>query len=130
MLNRVFVYGTLMQGMSNHHLVAPYLIAIYSAQMRGILFDLPYGYPAVLDGEGVVKGELIELSDVADALATLDKLEQYHGQICPENLYDRVIREVIDSNGNVISAYVYLWSKPEKLEDIGKRIPNGEWSSC
>jgi gamma-glutamylcyclotransferase (GGCT)/AIG2-like uncharacterized protein YtfP len=127
MLNRVFVYGTLMQGMSNHQVVAPYLLAATPAQMKGILFDLAYGYPAVTDGDGLVIGELLELSEVTAALAKLDSLEEYHGQNCPENLYDRVIREVVDHKGNKTPAYVYLWSKPEQVYSVGKRILNGDW---
>ena len=79
MLSCVFVYGTLMRGMSNHQVLAPYFATVRLAQLQGILFDLPYGYPAVIDGNGVVHGELIELVDPKAALITLDKLEDYHG---------------------------------------------------
>lgn len=54
-INKVFVYGTLMTGMHNHHLIKPFLKSVDTAKTNGFLFDLPYGYPAMIAGEDEVE---------------------------------------------------------------------------
>ena len=67
-ITRVFVYGTLMTGLSNHSVIKAFVKSICAGKTRGILYDLPYGYPAVKPGQGVVHGEVVELQDVAERL--------------------------------------------------------------
>lgn len=81
MLNRVFVYGTLKVDGCNHGIVQPFVKSICAATMRGIIYDLPVGYPAAIDGDGQVIGQVIELNDVEAALAVLDRLEDYYGGV-------------------------------------------------
>jgi gamma-glutamylcyclotransferase (GGCT)/AIG2-like uncharacterized protein YtfP len=63
----VFVYGTLMTEMGNHHLVAPFIADIQRATVKGLLYHLPFGYPAMLAGEDIVWGELPVLRNTADS---------------------------------------------------------------
>lgn len=131
-ISNVFVYGTLMTGMHNHYLIEPYLKQVKVAITEGILYDLPYGYPAMVVGKGVVYGELMELHNIEKALADLDNLEDYNGPDNPNNLYDRVIQEVEitnsqNDNQEIILAYVYLWANPKQLNNIGQIIPTGIW---
>ncbi|VFU14763.1 hypothetical protein SCFA_2650005 [anaerobic digester metagenome] len=67
-ITRVFVYGTLMKGLSNYSVIKPFVKSICAGKTRGILYDLPYGYPAVKPGRGFVHGEVVELQDVAERL--------------------------------------------------------------
>ncbi len=126
-LNSVFVYGTLQQGQVNHGIIAPFCQEVRPAILQGLLYDLPYGYPAAVDGDGVIKGEVVELRHVRQALAALDKLEDYYGPGCAGNMYDRVVREAILADGSKAAVYVYLWNKPHELAGLGAINPQGEW---
>jgi len=126
-INKVFVYGTLMTGMKNHYLVEPYIKSVKPARVAGVLYDLPYGYPAMTAGNTLVFGELMELANITEALIVLDRLEDYHGPDEAGNLYDRVVREVVVSGEEKVLAYMYLWAKPAELEKVGVIIPGGDW---
>lgn len=125
----VFVYGTLMTGMDNHAVIRPYIQSVQPGRVAGQLYHLPYGYPAYAVGpqDGWVYGELVELRDIPAALTALDALEDYRGPNCPENLYNRVIRTVIASDGKEVLAYIYEWNNRPPLTEIGVVIANGDW---
>lgn len=127
MLNRIFVYGTLKQNFSNHDIVKPFLQSVKPAELKGLVYDLPAGYPAAIDGDGQILGEVLELHDIEAALAVLDRLEDYYGPDCRNNLYDRVIRDVTLLTGEKILAYVYLWASPSELKKVGERVADGNW---
>lgn len=126
-IKHVFVYGTLMRGLYNHHVVEPFIASVQGGVTKGILFDLPYGYPAVVQGDGVVAGELIELNNIVVALERLDELEDYFGVSNPNNLYERVIQEIDTKKGEKTLAYFYIWSKPEEIQEIGTKVADGDW---
>ena len=121
-INKVFVYGTLMKDMSNHHLVEPFVKHLETAKTLGRLYDLPHGYPAMIGGEDEVWGEIIELNDVQEALNVLDRLEDYYGEGSPSNLYNRTIQEVKTRSGKAEHAYVYFWASPDTIDEIGTEI--------
>jgi gamma-glutamylcyclotransferase (GGCT)/AIG2-like uncharacterized protein YtfP len=73
-LNALFVYGTLMRGRSNHHRIER-AVRIEPATVRGLLFGLPEGYPALLEGEGTVHGELCFFDDLESILPEVDAYE-------------------------------------------------------
>lgn len=125
-LNRVFVYGTLMTGRENFPLVAPYVKKVTPAKSKGILYHLPYGYPAMVDGEGTVVGEVLELEKFSEVIARMDELEdsQPGGT---HNLYHRIVGQVTLDTGETVSAYLYLWVDIGGLEELGKKIPHGDW---
>lgn len=126
-LDKVFVYGTLQQGFANYGIIAPYCQTIRPARLQGVLYDLPFGYPAAIDGAGVITGEVVTLCPVGPALLVLDKLEDYYGPGCADNVYNRVVREVILTGGERVAAYVYLWSKPQELAMLGVINRQGKW---
>lgn len=131
-MNRIFVYGTLMRGMENHHLLQPFTLGCRSGYISGgELYHLEYGYPAltiVKTHSKPVHGEIVELQHVDQATQVLDRLEEYHGRGNPNNLYERVIMPAADERGSV-NAYVYVWARPEQLPDIGQLVPDGCWRS-
>lgn len=129
MFSRVFVYGTLMSGMHNHCLIRPYLETITRGKMKGILFDLPYGFPAVIPGKGTVYGEIMELRNINEAIIVLDRLEGYHGKKSNQNLYNRVVQDVEILNGETVPAYLYFWARPEDLFELGTVVPGGDWKT-
>ena len=124
--NKVFVYGTLMTVMPNHSIVLPYLKSKQAGKTRGLLYDLPFGYPAVIKGPGTVLGEVFELENIAAALEVLYRLEGFVGEGC-DNYYDRVVQEVQTTSGEWMQAYIYLWANPEKLQEFGTLLPQGDW---
>lgn len=117
-----------MTGMENHYIIQPYIKQVKPAKTQGILYDLPYGYPAMVAGKSVVYGEYMELHNIKKALAQLDDLEDYHSPQNPNNLYNRTIQEVaiLETHVTVI-AYVYLWANPKQLDNIGQIIIAGNW---
>lgn len=130
-MNNIFVYGTLMKGFENHkNYLSDYIIEERNGWLRGKLYHLPYGYPAVIEGEGIVHGEIYVVRDIKQLLLRLDWLEDYnqHGS---EDMYIRTIRRVTDVFNNLRMCYVYLWS-PKRLDELLKNgiyIDNGNWKS-
>jgi gamma-glutamylcyclotransferase (GGCT)/AIG2-like uncharacterized protein YtfP len=64
---RVFVYGTLKRGQSNHERFCRGLKAAQEATVQGRLYDLPYGFPAL-----VVPETNIRATGTTDYLADTD----------------------------------------------------------
>ncbi|WP_132766735.1 gamma-glutamylcyclotransferase family protein [Tepidibacillus fermentans] len=62
MTNKVFVYGTLREGEVNHNLIQPNVKSLKKAMMNGWMINLGH-FPAVVTGSGIVKGELIKLTN-------------------------------------------------------------------
>ncbi|MFC0054684.1 gamma-glutamylcyclotransferase family protein [Streptomyces actinomycinicus] len=127
-----FVYGTLRPGEPNHDLL---LRGRTLAEEPGRLpdtelYDGP-GYPyAVERSGGEVRGELVTArpEGYAELLAGLDRLEEYvPGD--PRNLYERVARDVVRTDGSAVRAWVYLAAPgvTARLRTAGTRIEGGDW---
>ncbi len=88
---KVFVYGTLMKGMSRaHKLVNSDCMGM--AIMTVELFDLG-SFPALLPGDGTVFGELYEVTE--EALQSLGWVESYDENAPDDSLYLRLPATVI-----------------------------------
>lgn len=128
-MNTIFVYGTLMKGFDNSRTyLDDYVIYRTPGYLPGILYHLKYGYPAAIDGEGTIKGEICFVKDINQLLPQLDYLEDFN-QPGSEDLYSREIREVSDYNDTILQCYVYLWS-PKRIDElvkIGTLVENGDW---
>lgn len=100
----IFVYGTLMQGLRNHHLLKDEKLICdktHSQQKADliVLYDRPY---MQLNSEGVqIKGELYEVSD--SALTRLDELEDHPKWYIRKSIH--VFSKTLDQT---IEAFVYL----------------------
>ncbi|QAY66644.1 gamma-glutamylcyclotransferase family protein [Paenibacillus protaetiae] len=102
---RVFLYGTLLPGQSNHHIVKPHVIEAEIGAIEGRLVDFG-GYPAVVrDGTTtLVKGQWIKVGRAG--LAAMDKLEEFYGYE-ESNDYLRVwVRDAVRKH---IGGWVYIW---------------------
>lgn len=100
---KLFVYGTLMKGESNHHFIENSCVVGDAVASGYTLYDTGYGYPAVkhnLDGD--VSGELYLISK--KYLKDIDRLED-NG-----DLYTREFTIVTDSNGNKHLALIYVYN--------------------
>jgi len=76
-INKIFVYGTLMKGFYNYKRYLEGRISrIIPGRTHGLLYHLPEGYPALLEGNESIEGEIMEPVD-ENLLKTLDRLEGY-----------------------------------------------------
>lgn len=122
------------------------VISSVKAKTSGKLFHLSHkGYPALIDGNDEVYGELIEAKDYEDTLKQLDELEGFKGSNNIENDYNKVLKEVevidvsaeggyLESNKK-LKAYVYMYNldKPLQKEEINEKalyLPEGNWRRC
>lgn len=112
----IFVYGTLMTGGGREHLLAGH--GRVAATVRGTLWDLPAGYPALSEGDGCVHGELV-YGVPASKLALLDRYEGV-----AEGLYRRGRIEAI-AGGHVVDAVVYVMDDPAARG--GVKVASGRW---
>lgn len=120
-LTRIFVYGTLRNGETNH---ARYLSGAQfekKSTVRGFQMFALAGYPFVLKSVGSLIQTESYLID-AQTLARIDLLELFLGEGHPENEYNRV--EVENEFGDKGFLYVYA---DENLADKRYPIDDGNW---
>jgi len=107
---KVFVYGTLLEGESNHHVVKPYLKGTSAGKLRGSLYDVGHFPALILDEcDSEVQGAWFTVS--VAGLRSMDRLEGYYGPN-ESNLYDRVWARDIE-NGE--EGWVYVWRESKGL---------------
>lgn len=125
-LDKVFVYGSLMEGFWNHTRVLEGKVKIIGrGEVRGSLFHLKEGYPALLEGEDKVVGEIAGPVD-EDLLRRLDYLEGYTAGEA-DNLYNRKAARVRMSDGSFVECWVYLYGDAEYVRGKGTYVPDGDW---
>jgi len=122
MTSHLFVYGTLMSGGENHHLLAGRAELVGPGQMRGLLFLVDY-YPGLVDSDDpaeIVVGEVWRLVE-PDSLRELDDFEG-----CREAppLFIRAFRTVALDGAGPLTAWAYVYARPT---DGLRSIPSGDW---
>lgn len=130
-----FVYGTLLPGERNHHLLSGRTVSWAPAVLPGALLLHGPGYPfAVADpgGAAAVRGEVATVAEefYAEVLVELDRLEEYvPGD--PANLYERVARNVRTPGGGGGETTAWVYVAAERIaHDLllsGSRVENGDW---
>lgn len=125
-INRVFVYGTLLSGMSNHNRYCGDALTIEPAVTTGRLYHLPYGFPAMFDTpDGQVFGEVITFPDIVKSLERLDVLEGYSPSGASH--YVRVIKHVkVLKDCCIVPAWVYVYPK-HKSRATFSSVSSGRW---
>lgn len=130
---KIFVYGSLRTGFFNYN---KYLLGKVSdtqiGKVKGNLYHMPNkGYPALLNGNDDVIGEVMTLKDFQSVMIPMDKMENYYGVNDSRNEYNRVIMDVELSNGVIESCYVYYYAMNDKeiFEENSIHIENGDWKS-
>lgn len=150
-LFRLFVYGTLKSGFSNHDRFCSNARSITTAAAYGSLYDLPYGFPAFLTpsenilslGSADIDHDLtiqygswnlepnIKLSKVVHGeLITFKNAEKFIPSIDylegfrpgGDSMYDRVLIP-IQQDGVWLSAWTYKYNGPAR----GKPVLDGNW---
>jgi gamma-glutamylcyclotransferase (GGCT)/AIG2-like uncharacterized protein YtfP len=127
---KVFVYGTLKPGGKYYKIYCEgKIVQEVKCWVKGRLFALPLGYPAMTKGDNQVFGYLLTFALVKD-LANLDKLEGYSGiPNSPLNEYDREEIVVYDeANCPLGEAWTYFMTE-EKVKTLnGVFLPSGWWN--
>jgi len=117
-ITNLFVYGTLMPRELNFRQIECFVIDHNAGTVEGVLVDLG-AYPALLEGDGVVKGVVLNVD--ADALEITDRIEGYH----PDRdrcLYVREEVVVQIESKEEITAWTYLFANPDAITDYPQLI--------
>ena len=126
MADLVFFYGTLMAGFDRRRRagIDGNLSYIGRGAIRAALFDLGL-YPAAVPApEGLVWGEVYEMTDSPTVLAALDEIEGFRVDDPDRSLYLRQEVDVRLPDGTYAPAAVYFYNAP-----LGQafRIPSGDY---
>lgn len=113
---RVFVYGTLKPGEANYQIYCQgKTIAETPAYIRGKLYHLSLGYPAISQGNEKIAGYLLKFDDY-QILQQLDRLEDYQeNRSLEENEYYRQLVEVYDKSDRYLGEAWCYFMTPEKI---------------
>ncbi len=109
-MNKVFVYGTLLKGFSNHTLLKDARF-IGTARLNGYgLYCVTPCYPGIVQKNGAaVNGEVYEVD--SSILKRLDNLED------EGTLYCREVNQCTLEDGTIEKVYVYRWIGTVKEND-------------
>ena len=129
----VFVYGTLKPGEINYlSYCEGKVVSQISGYVRGDLYALPAGYPAMTEGNNQVYGVLLTFNNANDAniLTSLDLLENYQPQRLSElNQYNRRLVTVYDTEDRAIAqAWAYFMTTDKIRQHQGIRLASGSWT--
>ncbi|WP_127495046.1 gamma-glutamylcyclotransferase family protein [Paenibacillus glycanilyticus] len=119
----VFVYGSLLPGLINHFVIAPFLIDSRSGMISGRLVDVG-AYPAAVrdqsarTNDAVIEGLWLTIDRAG--LAVLDELEEFYG-IEESNDYERVW--VRDARNPELEGWVYIWPSDRSCPPV----PGSSW---
>ena len=126
--HRVFVYGTLMKGMRNHHrltdagakLIATEANTYGDMKMLSRMTGGGYAAPIVITGssfepKGIIKGEVYEVDN-----KTLMRLDQFEGH--PEVYERQKITVSFDQSANEVWIYIYVDVVPDSSTDLAATI--------
>ena len=127
-VDKVFVYGSLMEGFWNHTRVLEGKVEILGrGKVSGSLYHLREGYPALLEGGDDVVGEVYGPVD-KDLLRQLDYLEGYV-EGGKGNLYDRKAVRVRMMDGSSVECWTYVYGDDQYVERRGTYLPQGDWKA-
>lgn len=117
---KLFVYGTLMPGKWNYRLIESQVHSTSLASTRGILCSLGT-IPAMIPGEGIVKGVLLTLD--LKALTITDRLEGVPHFYCREEA------SVLCDDGEQVEAWIYRYARETSTEGDPQLIVGHENST-
>ncbi|CAM4472614.1 gamma-glutamylcyclotransferase (GGCT)/AIG2-like uncharacterized protein YtfP [Paenibacillus endophyticus] len=115
----VFVYGSLLPGQSNHHIIFPHLLACKEGWIAARLVDCG-AYPAAVRDEiairrnSIIRGQWIAVDRAG--VAAMDRLEEFYG-IEEQNDYERVW--LPDAKDATIAGWSYVWESTRGYPVVG-----------
>lgn len=113
----LFVYGSLKRGYPNHPILQSCVKEIKNATIKGTLYDIKLGFPAVqLKGNYTIKGEL--------AIIPKEYLEYFDYFEGVPRLYQRQMVKVTTEDNKTTDAFVYTM----RVLPLGSSIiGSGNW---
>lgn len=126
----IFVYGTLMPGFQNWHLIADKVQKISPAKIKAKLYNLPYGYPAIIDGDDDVFGYVLDLPDSQEIISVIDEFKGYYAP-GKDNFYEKKNLPVTfleESLSGEALVYLFEGYRAQELPSLGTYIPHGNWA--
>lgn len=129
---KMFAYGSLREGFFNYDkYLKGNVISNKPAKIKNVeLYHMPYkGYPAVLEGNKEVVGEVIELSNYDEVMEAVDKMEGFISEGNPNNEYHKVLVEVEYEDGSKEFCYSYRYNKKNDLifDKEAVYVSHGDW---
>lgn len=117
---KVFFYGSLMRKFPQKIFTSPHIVPVKEDTIGGVMYSFGR-FPAVVEGEGVIHGEVHELVGEGGKamLDSLDSFEGYHEESPERSMYLR--KEVITDSGEQVYVYIYN-GNPH-----GEIVPDGDW---
>lgn len=129
----MFVYGSLMKNFYNYErYLQGFVGQNFKARVKGKLYHLyKRGYPALINGEEFVYGEVFEINFSEEQLDRIDAMEGFIEENSIENEYNREILDVevfIEDKLEIRKAYVYKYNiRRQPISDKDIYIGSGNW---
>ena len=128
---KVFVYGTLREGQYNYgKYFKGYVLHKEEAYVKGALYTIKgVVYPALIDGEDMILGEILTLSEQV-CMQDVDEMEGFYGEGCIENEYNKVQCLIYDKEWNpltYLSVYKYNLENPKQKHLLGDKIVENDY---
>jgi gamma-glutamylcyclotransferase (GGCT)/AIG2-like uncharacterized protein YtfP len=118
----IFVYGSLMGGFELHHWLRDSEFVCGGA-VAGKLVTLG-AYPGLLDGDGLVRGEVYRCPSIDGWLTGIDRVERCDPTNPTHSLFVRVARRITLTDGAELDAWVYMLNQRQTSAPF---IPGGDW---
>lgn len=119
--HNLFVYGLLMHGYRYHHWLRQGRYRGTGTAAGRLLTNGEF--PAMVEGDGVVHGEVYHFDDIGRILESIDLIEGFDPRDPAGSLYCRVERTVHLADGEVV-AWLYLYNRPV---EAASSVPSGNW---
>lgn len=131
---KIFAYGSLREGFFNYEkYLKGNVISKKEGKVKNVkLFHMPYkGYPAVIDGNDILVGEVFELSDYDNVVKAVDKMEGFISEGNKDNEYDKSLVEVeyADGSKELCYSYKYNFKADERFAKDAIYIKDGDWKN-
>lgn len=131
----LFVYGSLRENFFNYDkYLKGKVLSVTPAKIDNMkLYHMPYkGYPAILNGESTVYGEIIEvIPEIYDeTVKAIDDMEGFISESNPQNEYHKKLFEVSHLDNNTSEqCYVYFYNHniDNKFSTDTVLINHGDW---
>ena len=125
----LFAYGTLRRGQENYALMRGHTLTEFPATLDGMALYSLYAYPMIVEGQGIVYGDLMTLHPrlYSGVLADLDQLEDYFPEHEQASRFRRVQRCVKTQSGLEVMAWVYIGHPSILQNEPHTAITHGDW---
>lgn len=123
---RLFVYGSMSEGMVHYPRIAEFVLSAEEAQVRGRAYRLKVGFPVVTDeAEDLIPGQVLKINGNSLLLSLLDEFHGVRAEEPDKSLFFR--REVdVQTQNERQRAWVYF-ANPRKISLGASIIEGGDW---